>query len=685
MASISLIRNGISMIGKNISVQRASLFYTGNILCTNRLPVVYYTARHNSGGHNPLAFKKLSSQPKSIIKASENDDENVLQVLEEEAPESPDREYMLPSQRRKEYSDLLIKRIVASDNIKDLLDIYQKHSDVMDDRHLLKVLQGFNALVAKGYEDCSSLHENELFHDICLRLYKSSRRMDVSELVYLLQYLCRLQVPAKSKLVQAVLQLLRHSLNDLDLRLIVQLEFILKKLPLTPLSEGMLMAIPPIMENVLSQEPLDSLSMKQLSQALSICASGGVRNMGLILQEIYKRGNIRSGNLAMTFMWSLVDMYSHSGKPVPLSKDDTFTREVLLKECMDVFAKNLEMFRINQIETVLGKLCKAYKNQDSHSYNEYLFNLISKTVVERKVEFTKIAHIIRRLLKMNFLSEHLVSYVVSLATKYPEEVIHAQCPVSPLISAIVAAPDFDVTHIDAIKVILKHHSLNIDPAEPFRLPILHVTLDLLSVGFYHEPFLDVLTSEEYLSQYMEKYTLGYVTSKQLLQLNQVLTVLEKTHYRIPEKFLMDPVTPWKDLPPAESALCGKLQQLLGDQDFFVSGVVTENDIYFDHLIVLDDDGYPVKIAHMSVSQETNRICDLSIPMHTKRIAILDIRPSDSYGPKNLMKRYLRLDQQLLEASGYIVIPIFQSVIGHLTADEKNLYIKSLLEKSGVIV
>lgn len=63
-----------------------------------------------------------------------------------------------------------------------------------------------------------------------------------------------------------MLQLLRHSINDLDLRQLIYLDFLLKKLPPTPLSDGLLVAVPVVIDNILKNEILEELSAKDLSQ-----------------------------------------------------------------------------------------------------------------------------------------------------------------------------------------------------------------------------------------------------------------------------------------------------------------------------------------------------------------------------------------------------------------------------------
>lgn len=217
-----------------------------------------------------------------------------------------------------------------------------------------------------------------------------------------------------------------------------------------------------------------------------------------------------------------------------------------------------------------------------------------------------------------------------------------------------------------------------------QIPSLSLALDLLSIGYYHHPLLEILTSEDFLSLYMGKYSRSNVTMKQLLQLHQILTILGKSHLRVPAEYLKDVRLLKRDQTLSSSDLISRLHQILEEPRLVLSGVLTDDDLYIDHLIIIDEEGKPVMVTESFPSQGNTRIDALNIPENTKRIAILDIKSTDTYGPTNLLKRFVRVDEQLLEASGFTVVPILQSRVNQLTVDEKNLYIKSLLESAGCV-
>ncbi|XP_064094880.1 uncharacterized protein LOC135207207 [Macrobrachium nipponense] len=584
---------------------------------------------------------------------------------------------MLPSQRRKTHEDILIKRIEDCETTHDVLGLYIKHCDIMTHRHLLRSLRVLNLLASRGDVDFEELHHNEDFQEICQRILKLSRRMEADELLLLLQYLCRLKVNVRSKLVGTVLQLLKHSINDLELKGLIHLEFLLRKLPSTSVSQALQIAIPLLIENALLKEPIENLSLKQLSEVLVIGARGRIRNLNVILREIYDRGCIYTGKIAHSFLWTLLDMYARENV-VRLKKEDTLISEILLKECLKVFSKNIDTFTIGQIETTLGKISQACDRSGSACYSEQFFDATVVHCIQKDVGFVRASHILRKLLRVNFLSEDLTNYIVELLLQEREKVLSAPVIVPPLITAIAACPSSNASHIEVVELLLNHRSLTLDLEYCLRSPILSLVLDLLSLGYYHHPLIEIVTSAEFLSQYVVNFPKSHLTSRQLLQLNQVLSLDGEVSLRVPDEFLKDANNTLEDN-SEESDLKSRLHLILKDPECVASGVLTDDDLYIDHLIAMDEEGKPMKICQNMSTEGFTRLSDLDIPESYKRIAILDVKPYETYSPKNVLKRYVQVHQKLLTASGFVAVPVIQSLVHRLTGDERNLYIENLIK------
>lgn len=645
-----------------------------SLFLTTRPTNVYVTSNYSSDNPSLTTLQQASLAADKVTTKEIEDDDILLELEKKLSPEQ--KEYMLPSQHRKTFDDILIKRIEDCETTHDVLELYKKHCDVMNHRQLLRTLRVLNLLATKGDVDCEELNDNEDFREICQRFLKMSRRMEAEELLLLLQYLCRLKVNVHSKLVRTVLQLLKHCINDLELQGLIHLEFLLRKLPLTPVSQALQIAIPLLVENALCKEQIESLSLKQLSEVLVIGARGRIRNLNVILREIYDRGCIYTGKIAHSFLWTLLDMYARENI-VRLKKEDSLISEILLKECLKVFSKNIDTFTIGQIETTLGKISLACDRSGSACYSEQFFDATVIHCIQKDVGFVRASHILRKLLKVNFLSEDLTNYIVELILQEREKVLSAPVVVPPLITAIAACPSSSTSHIEVVELLLSHRSLTLDSEYCLRSPVLSLVLDLLSVGYYHHPLLKMFTSAEFLSQYVVKFPKSHITGRQLLQLNQLLSLDGELSLRVPDEFLKDANNSLEDNPEG-SDLKSRLHLILQDPECVVSGVLTDDDLYIDHLIAMDEEGKPVKICKNVSAEGFTRVSDLGIPERYRRIAVLDVKPYETYSPKYALKRYVRVHQKLLTASGFVAVPVIQSLVHRLTGDERNLYIENLI-------
>ncbi|XP_068219752.1 uncharacterized protein [Palaemon carinicauda] len=671
MLPSSLIRSTLFILRRHVNLckTRHSIFLT--VRPTN----ILFAGKCSTDISSLKVYQQASTVQRKVIQKESEDDDIYLELEEKISPEQKD--YMLPTQRRKRHEDLLMKKINDCETTHDVLEMYRKHYEVMTRTHLLRTVRVLNILVTKGNVDCVELQNEKEFQEICQRILKMSRTMETGDLLGLLQHLCRLEVDVHSKIVMTVLQLLKHNINDLELRQIIHLDFLLRKFPSVPISQAIKIAIPLLVENALSTEPIGTLSLKQLSEVLVIAVRGKIRGLNLILNEIYERGAINSGKTAHFFLWTLLDMDARKNQ-FPSSKEDALIRETLLKECLKVFSKNIDAFSITQIETTLGKICQAYEGSGSACYSEEFLNTAALTCIKRDVGVLRVSHILKKLLKLNFLSEDLANYAVSSILQNREEALNSNLIVPQLITAIAACSSSNPDHREVVEFLVNHETMALDSEYFSKLPVLNLLLDLLSIGYYHEQLLEMFTNEEFLSKYVVKFSKSHITSRQLLQLNQLLSVDGKSSLRVPEEFYIDANNTLEDdLETKELKI--RLCHILKDPDCVVSGVLTDDNLYIDHLIALDEEGKPVKISKNPSMERFTKMIDLDIPESYTRIAILDVKRYETYSPKHVLKRYVRVHQNLLEASGFVVVPVLQSLVCRLTPDERNFYIKDLIK------
>ncbi|XP_043684605.1 uncharacterized protein LOC122636955 isoform X1 [Vespula pensylvanica] len=165
-----------------------------------------------------------------------------------------------------------IKKIIlesytlSSVNATHILDCINNQCSDMDLKDMLDILTILTKIVNEDGKQFN-LRNHKGFKILCEKLQKQIRNMNVSDVVQVIKLLNFLDIPASTMLMQNLLQIIRNSINELDIHQIHLLLIILKKMEDTPLSSALLIALPILIPNILSTK-LDYLNLKELSLAL---------------------------------------------------------------------------------------------------------------------------------------------------------------------------------------------------------------------------------------------------------------------------------------------------------------------------------------------------------------------------------------------------------------------------------
>ncbi|XP_045124361.1 uncharacterized protein LOC123512184 [Portunus trituberculatus] len=663
---------------RHTTTTRRKCLHNRTALCEAR--AVRYCSGHTT--HGPDSFitapeedeiEKHLMAPDSLSKAHQTD----LSSL------ATSEEFLLPSQQRRKESNLLVVKIKECESVAAAFEVYERHNDVMETKHCLALLEKLGVLAKNSEDSSAQTQQSEGFSALCDQLYSQCRRMEVDDWLNLLKYLCLLRVPATSKLCQVALQMLKHQINDLTLKQLIFLDFLLKKMERTPLSEALLTATPILLSNILPSAFLNELSFSYLSLAFTICCQGKVKGLGILLQEMYKRGSVRDTILAMSLVWSLTRVSSPQLQRRLLTQEEQLTREVIMKECLETLARDTDSLSSHQMESTLTKLSMGHDFGDRSCYNERFLNAAASFVCRHSLPFEKTAHTITKMSKMNYISEELVQYAVKLMISQPEDISQAKVGMVSLLSAVTVTPLPPEELKAVLDVMMTHKSLQMN-SEYYKKPLLQVAVELLSVEYYHPQLMQILTSPDTLSLFMSKYHKENINHSRLVDVDQALGRLVSSPHRVPETFLEPGRRLRASQQPTRSFLKAMLHQILPDPSYLMSGLLSGGGIFIDHLLVLDPEGEPIKLTSAKDPINKNQfISSLDLPVSATKIAIMDIGSRGAYRPAGVLKAPQRLRQRLLEAEGFRVLPLLQLVIFHHHEEEKILYVKRELMDAGL--
>lgn len=183
-------------------------------------------------------------------------------------------------------SDVLSDALINSDP-SQLLEVVGLNKRSLSGIHVLAALarlskltnttEGRTKSLTAAVSVETDLTNGALLGALCDRLLRTSRQLNADQLVNALKHLLALDVSPQSVIFQTVLQHLRMDLNDLRLKQLVFLDFLLRKVqqkatePSVPLVEALKQAVPMVVRNHLRIE-IDGDDIKELLQLLEFCA-----------------------------------------------------------------------------------------------------------------------------------------------------------------------------------------------------------------------------------------------------------------------------------------------------------------------------------------------------------------------------------------------------------------------------
>lgn len=195
--------------------------------------------------------------------------------------------------------------------------------------------------------------------------------------------------PSNSTIVQVLLQLIRHNVNDLSLQQIIFLDFLLSHHENAPLVEALRMALPMVFE---IQFPIkvDKDNLAQLVECFQYISKKDVseRCVETVVKYLMNYPEDIDAKSAVSIIWSICDM-----------KSDEFFEPIAMK-AINAIILNIDYLSYSEIETTLGKLLNKYTPTMNFYYNETLCDVIANYVIDNNLGFDAAAYLQKKLTKV---------------------------------------------------------------------------------------------------------------------------------------------------------------------------------------------------------------------------------------------------------------------------------------------
>lgn len=203
---------------------------------------------------------------------------------------------------------------------------------------------------SRDMKDMQIIREHIGFIRLCEVLNKDIRLMKTNYIIESLKVFTYFQVPTNNILTQSLLQMIRTTVNEISLRDIIFIVFLLKKMDSTPLRDALLIALPLVFEAQLPTK-LDSDDIGLLTWSLRFANENNINNtiiQDTILKSLWKYENNLDVRTARSIFYSLCSVQYASRLP-PIAFE-------VLSKVQKILIANAKQLSIQEIIKTLDKL-----------------------------------------------------------------------------------------------------------------------------------------------------------------------------------------------------------------------------------------------------------------------------------------------------------------------------------------
>ncbi|XP_047994256.1 uncharacterized protein LOC125232576 isoform X2 [Leguminivora glycinivorella] len=515
-------------------------------------------------------------------------------------------------------------------------------------QHMLQALRCLFLLhrAGKFEKEPEELIKDPGFSMLCQNFKKHARALELNEAIEATKVLSYLKVPVDSLIVQTMLQLIRCNINNLNLRQIMFLDFLLNQYDTkNHLVDALKLALPLAFQVHLPLE-MDNEDLPLLRDMLYYCCAHELpdRCINNVVTGLLLHDQSIDAHAAKSIIWSLCD--------VNCTEELFPTRVQLLHICFDILSQSLNRLSYDEVLRTAARLKGRILEKHPEYYHEHLMDAIANYVVDKRIPFEKGLLVARVLSRLAHSHLGLVEYLCQEVVANPKTLENARTNI--LFGFINCLSNNNhMPDKEQWEEIRRQISGNpILDAKHAALPWVKVCLELASLGHYDDRLLKRVFSREFLDEFLSRpdCTLDYL---QLLTLHEAVRAFHSEEYQVPEYILEKA----KSLYPTH-ALTEQLQknlaQAVGAADVVARNVLLPCGIVADVLMCLKN-GYPVSLPVTDghkVPVETLNLPEGSLP-----VCILNFNQGCFSMNSNRLRGTFRLILEILEKQGYAAVAI----------------------------
>ncbi|XP_017776331.1 PREDICTED: uncharacterized protein LOC108562481 [Nicrophorus vespilloides] len=535
--------------------------------------------------------------------------------------------------------DILLSNLKVASKTQNVLEIVNDHSKIMNHKHMMQALRSLFLLQKSGNSNLSiqQIIKHPDFEKLCKCLKKHSGAIELNDSIEALKVMNFIGVQSDSTIVQVLLQLIRHQINDLSLHQIIFIDFLFTHMKSTPLVEALRLALPIVFEIQIPYK-LDRENLLTMTECLQYVSKKNVSDkcVETIVNSIVKyRGDIDFRN-AMSIVWSICDMEA----------DPYF--EQLMKRCLDCLIVQFDSLQLTDIETTLSKLVHRVSNKHTFYYNDVFIDLSVNRILDNDLGFEPAIHILRRLFKVYHEHSNLMDYILKKIHDDPLTFENTSSVNISIIVFMLGMCNGNSKYMDSIKGTLQTSNKLKNLKDMFWLKM---ATSLCILDVYVPEILEKALSDANINKTINK---GFVADyRNLLLLKQSITLYKSDYMSmLPANEVLEQLQS-KVSADNEFPLEASLQVAFGGQNYVKTNIVSELYHTIDHVVMLRKGGYAVAFPP---ANNSNKLEDLDMG-DNQMVLIYGLNNMHYMRNTKTMKGFVSHSIKTLESMGHTVVSI----------------------------
>ncbi|KAL3234177.1 hypothetical protein MRX96_022695 [Rhipicephalus microplus] len=519
-------------------------------------------------------------------------------------------------------ADILTEQLQRARNVDRLLDLVGQHHRVMNNAQVLTAFTCLHDVIKQQPKqaDYKSLTSHPGFRELCNRALKRMRFYETQEVLLLLKFSALFQIPASTALVQAMGQMLKHSINSLSLSELIFLDMLLQwQKSSSSITDALKIAIPLVFQ---AQLPIQ-LNFTNVHDVVRCFKFAYTKELDSALVE----------KMAISLLSALPNLDPEQAATlvitVGMSPSISFTVpsvKELVRGCEQIMVENLSSYAPKTIRAVLASLMRDARKSS-------LLEALIHHSTDNHWPLSELSLVLDCCYKHEYATPSLSEYVAQRIVKEEENVIQDK-----RVSVVkkIAMVELSAPHVFARLV--------------SNLARLHCFPKELLGRVFDEQFLNKARFKASGKKWPAMLT-------NLLQLEQCVRIDLKEYQGpvLPDRLRKEAV----EVAAEESSLLVPLKKslevALGGAQFVAAGLWTRHGYFIDFAVVMRKGEYPVAINTQLASASDggySYVEDLKVPEDAKVLVVLTANHKNYWRHTSALKGSVSTKLRHLASLGY---------------------------------